>query len=81
MQTTHDQLNQFHQFALARLDSAPETTTLEELFDQWRLTCPTQQERDDNVSAIAASLRDFDNGERGVKAEQFATDFRSRNGI
>ena len=82
MDMTHhqlQQLQQFHQFALARLQCGDGAVTIDELFDQWRLCNPISEEHADNCRAIAASIRDFDDGERGVAAEEFMDQFRSGN--
>jgi hypothetical protein len=39
------------------------------------------EELETNVLAVRASLRDMDRGETGMPLEQFAAEFRKRNGI
>ena len=79
--TTQDQLQQFHQFAIGRLDNGGSAMTLDELYDEWRLKNPDPDELVQDCKAVAASLRDFDAGERGTDADEFKTNFRSQNGI
>ena len=81
IETTQHQLRQFHEFALAKLRNGGSEFSIDELFDQWRLDHPSPEEHEANCKAVAASIRDFDGGERGVPAEQFMKDFRSRNDV
>lgn len=81
MEETQIQLQQFQQFALARLQSEGRDLSIDELFDQWRMTNPTSNEHAANCKAISASLNDFDRGERGTPAAEFVREFRARNGV
>ena len=81
METTQHQLDKVHEFALAKLDQGGDPLTIEELFEEWRLNNSTTEQRAEDYNAIAASLDDFDKGERGTEASRFLSDFRSRNGI
>ncbi len=81
VETTQYQLNNFHEFALARLTNGGSTLTIEELFEEWQLSNSTPAQHLENCKAIASSLKDFDNGARGQEATEFQTNFRSRNGI
>lgn len=42
--------------------------SLDELFDLWRLANPLEAAQAEDEAAIAASLEDFDRGERGQPA-------------
>lgn len=63
-----EQLNQFHQFALDRINSSNEPVTLDELYDEWRLSNPDQHLVDIDAAAIAESLTDYRNGAQGKPA-------------
>ncbi|MCA9236264.1 MAG: hypothetical protein KDA44_12395 [Planctomycetales bacterium] len=71
----HD-LAAFTAFAQARL-GAGEQVSLDELYDQWRLAQPS----DDDVQAVQAALRDMAAGETGRPFDEFAAEFRARHGL
>jgi hypothetical protein len=54
-----DHLQQFHEFALARLGNGGSGLSIDELFEEWRATHPLTEEHRANCKAVAASLRDF----------------------
>jgi len=78
---TQAQLQAFHSFALGRLNNGGNELSLDELYDEWRFNNPSESELRDNAKAIAASLDDLAQGERGVTSGEFVAEFKSRNGI
>jgi len=81
MAGTATELLSFYQFAEQRLRNSGCDHTLDELFAEWRACNPPPEELEGNVLAVRASLRDMDNGETGRPIEDFAAEFRQRNGI
>lgn len=70
MIATHDELDRFNEFARTRIDQTDEQLTLDELWDLWRLQNPNSAEHAENVAAVKAALRDMENGDRGLPAEE-----------
>ena len=58
MSVSSDELENFHQFAQVRLQSAP-AESLEELVDMWRLEHPTPDEQAEIHEAIQQGLADI----------------------
>jgi hypothetical protein len=54
---------------------------VEEIYDRWRLGCPTPEELREDVLAVKASLRDMASGQTGRALDEFASDFRARHKI
>ena len=79
--TTVQLLDQFRQFALQRLSNEGKELSLDELYDEWRTQNPTNEEVEQDTRAVAASLRDFDRGERGRPVGQFLAEFKKKNGL
>jgi hypothetical protein len=75
------ELQSFYQFAEERLRNSGSNQTLDQLYLEWRACNPTQMELEGNVLAVRAALRDMDAGETGQPIEDFAAEFRRRNGI
>jgi len=75
MRTTEEELQSFNQFVHEHLQSGEHS--IDELFDEWRSINPA----DEDVRAIAASLRDLDNGVQGEELEDFINNFRKRHGL
>jgi hypothetical protein len=81
MPTTTAELQSFYQFAEERLRNGGCDQTLDDLYAEWRACNPLPSELDDNVRALRASLRDMDEGQTGRSLDDFAAEFRQRNGI
>ena len=81
MPATEQELNRFTQFARRRLASGEDQLSLDELFDLWRSENPTDADRAENVAAINASIRDFQQGERGTLAGEDSAGLRGSYGI
>lgn len=74
-----ERLNQFHQFALDRINSSNETVTLDQLYDEWRLFNPDHHEVDGDAVAIADSLSDYRAGAQGIAADELIRKLKSRH--
>ncbi len=77
MNNVAQQLDQFQQFALTRLQSSRVELSIDELYDEWRRENPDPQDLERDARAIAASLRDFDQGNQGRPVEDFVREFKS----
>jgi hypothetical protein len=81
MTITLEQLDSFHHFACEQLKNGGAGLSLEELLDRWRMQYPSPDELRENVLAVKASIRDMESGVTGRPFDDFARDFRNRNGI
>jgi hypothetical protein len=81
MSATAEQLQSFYQFAELRLRNGGCDQSLDDLYAEWRACNPTPEELDTNVRAVRAALRDMDEGQTGRPFDEFAAEFRQRNGI
>lgn len=81
MKATKQQVEEFRSFALKQLGDGGCESTIDELYDRWRLECPTDDEVSKDVLALKASLRDMEAGERGRPFDEFSRDFKSQHGI
>ena len=81
MAVTPEQIDEFRQFALEKINNGDADLSLEELVDMWRILHPTPQELDENVLAVKAAIRDMEAGETGRPFEEFAREFRQRNNV
>jgi hypothetical protein len=73
-----DQLDQFREFALARLSSAGEGLTLDALYDEWRTMNPDRSQMEADHQAVAASLRDYRSGVSGKPAADVVRRLKSQ---
>ena len=78
MSNTTQQLDQFRQFALSRLSTSGCELSIDELYDEWRRENPAPEEMAQNEKAIAASLRDLDQGVSRKPAADFVRQFKSK---
>jgi hypothetical protein len=81
MAATTQELQSFYQFAEQRLRNGGAEQSLDDLYGEWRACNPTREELETNVLAVRAALRDMDGGETGRPVDEFAAEFRRRNGI
>jgi hypothetical protein len=81
MAETVEELQSFFRFADQRLRNGACDQSLDDLFAEWRVCNPTPEELERNVVAVQAALRDMEAGETGRPFEEFAEEFRQRNGI
>jgi hypothetical protein len=80
MSTTSDELQHFYEFAQLRIHSLA-GENLDSIYAEWRASNPLPDELEVDVRAVQASLRDLDTGVIGRLGDDFASDFRRRNGI
>ncbi len=71
------QVESFAEYARCKLQAGESPGSIDDLYDQWRESLWATED----AAAIAASLRDFEQGERGKTFEAFATEFSGRNGM
>lgn len=81
MSTAERDLNRFNEYARRQIAAGGDELSLDELFDQWRLENPTEEEYAKTVAAVRASLDDFERGERGALAGEHSARLRERYGI
>ena len=81
MSTVSDELQSFYHYAELRLQSDRRGESLDEIYAEWRAGNPTPESHQTDVRAVRASLRDMDGGNTGRSIEEFAAEFRQRNGL
>lgn len=74
MPTTEEEIRQFAVFAAERVRHSHNSTSLEELVDEWRGSHPSA----DDAAAIRASLHDA-RQQQGRSLDEFIGDFRERH--
>jgi hypothetical protein len=80
MSNTEQDIASFAQFALQRIESGERDVTIDELFDQWRLENPSDEEYAENVAAVRESIREYQSGERGTIAGEHSAALRREFG-
>jgi hypothetical protein len=78
MIATREHVRSFQEFALERLSAGGRPVSMDELFEQWRLEHPSDDELSADVLAIEASLRDMRAGETGRDLQEVVADIRER---
>jgi hypothetical protein len=78
MSTAEQDIANFANFALQKIESGQRDATIDELFDQWRLENPSADQYAENVAAIQVSINDFKAGERGTAAGEHSAELRDR---
>jgi hypothetical protein len=81
MATVEHDLDSFTSYARQQIEMGHRDVRIDELFDQWRLENPSDEQYSDNVAAIQASIQDFKNGERGTIAGENSADLRREFGV
>jgi hypothetical protein len=81
MSTTEQDIASFNNYVRLRIESGDRDLTIDELFDQWRIENPSDEQYAENVAAIKASIRDFQSGERGSTAGEHSAQLRREFGI
>lgn len=80
MSDTATELAAFQHYATVRLGNGGSDLSLDELFDEWRQANPNADQLLNSTRAIAASLRDLENGETGRPAEEVLNELQSKYG-
>jgi hypothetical protein len=81
MATAAHELEEFSRFVQQRIEAGEVEATLDELFDLWRREHPSDAVYAENVAAIAASIEDFQRGERGTIAGAHSAELRRQFGL
>jgi hypothetical protein len=81
MPATREEVQQFARFATEQLSNGGADLSIEELLDLWRMWNPTDEVYAANVAAIAASIEDFERGERGTPFDPHSTELRRELGL
>jgi hypothetical protein len=76
MLVTQQDLDSFHQFAQAKLQNGG-AESIEELFDLWRINCPTPEDEAEIHAAIRQGLADIKAG-RGRPAEDVMNELQRK---
>jgi hypothetical protein len=76
MSTAKQDIASFTDFAMARIGAGDSQLTIDELFDQWRIENPSDEQHLENVAAVRASIEDFKAGERGTIAGEHSAELR-----
>ncbi len=80
MSSAEQELESFSQFAKARL-RAGLGSSLDELFDLWRIENPSDTDYAENVAALAGAVNDFRRGDRGRLAGELSRELRKELGL
>ena len=80
MASVEQDLDHFTSFARQQLTSGRCGLTIDELFDQWRIENPSDEQYAEDVAAVQASIQDFKNGERGTIAGEHSAQLRRKFG-
>lgn len=81
MPITRDDLDAFHEFALARIQSGGSDLTWDELVELWRDGRPASDRRAAAVAAIRAAIDDMHVGDHGEPAGQAIEELRRELGL
>jgi len=80
MIVTREELDRFHDFAIAQVSQGRGEMTWLELFDLWKLENPTLAEQLANTAAVRQALTAMDEG-RMRPFSAFDAEFRQRHGL
>lgn len=64
------EIESFHHFALAEIENGGAALSIDELFQEWRSTRPTEEELAESVAAVKAAYADYLAGDKGVPARE-----------
>jgi len=80
MIVTQQDVERFHDFALALLSEGEEELTWRQLFELWRLNNQSEEQAAQDIAAIQHSLDTMEQG-RMRPFSEFDAEFRARHGI
>jgi hypothetical protein len=80
MSTAEQDIESFASYARRNIESGQRDLTIDELFDQWRIENPSDEQYAANVAAVQASIADFKRGERGTLADEHSAQLRREFG-
>ena len=81
MATAEQDIDSFTRYVREKIDSGQGHLTIDELFDQWRVENPSDEQYAENVAAVQASIDDFNHGERGTIAGEHSAELRRQFGL
>jgi hypothetical protein len=81
MSSAEQELESFTQFAKARLRAGNPESSLDELFDLWRVENPSGTDYAEDVAALAGAVNDFRRGDRGRLAGELSRELRRELGL
>ena len=81
MSTAEQDIDRFTSYARQKIESGERDLSIDELFDQWRVENPSDEQYAENVAAIQASIQDYKNGERGTIAGEHSAQLRREFGL
>jgi hypothetical protein len=78
--TTQDQIDAFHKFATAQIQSSGAQFSVPQLADLWDAQSLTASELSESSAAVAAALSDMENGDAGRPIADLIDDLRKQSG-
>jgi hypothetical protein len=75
------EIESFHHFALAEIANGGAALSIDELFQEWRNTRPTEEELAESVAAVKAAYADYLAGDTGRPAFDALRETCDRLGI
>jgi hypothetical protein len=75
------EVESFHHFALAEIENGGAALSIDELFQEWRSTRPTEEELAESVAAVKAAYADYLAGDTGRPALDALRETCDRLGI
>lgn len=79
--TTHEQLENFHQYASRQLEVGDSNLSMDELYELWRLENLPAEELAQSVGAIREALSDMEAGDHGLPVEDHLARLRAKYNI
>ena len=80
MSSAEQDVASFTRFALQKIGSGARDLSIDELFDQWRLENPSDEQYAENIAAIRASIADLRAGDRGMVVGEHSAELRRELG-
>ena len=74
--TNQEQLESFYRFATNQIAAGATGTSIDELYDRWRIEHPSSNELEANVAAVEAALDDMEAGDTGRDAHLLVRELR-----
>lgn len=75
MASIQQDLDSFNSFVEQKIRAGADAGSIDDLYDQWREAHTSTED----AAAVAASLRDMQNGETGRNFDAFASEFARQN--
>jgi hypothetical protein len=81
MSTIEQDLDHFTHYARQQIESGRQDLSIDQLFDQWRVENPSDEQYAEDVAAVRASIDDFKGGHRGTIAGEHSAQLRREFGV